>query len=223
MSWGAGEAPTNAQARRMSDELLEKHFPHSPVIGAIHSNTDNVHASLYIGARQTDGKKLVLRQNYLRIDESWNRIYCRETGRDPQEHLAKKAETMAARRAGRPRPERFARHRALPIHPAAQSAADLVGAVQRMEALDRIIKSDPSSPPADAARTELRTFGNQGSTRAKRKQMGEAMIVLGEDPDLRARVRRLVGAELFARADEIVRALEQTMVGKGLRPSGWSR
>jgi hypothetical protein len=235
----------------MTGELLQEHFPLSPMIGAVHSNTDNVHASLYIGARQTNGRKLDLGRDYLRIDETWNRIYCEATGRDPKEHMAKKAESaqfhalvrtihrearrqrrpvtwQLAEKMGealtkRPRPERFADYRAIPIHPDAQHAATLAREVLRMEALDRIIEADRASPAAEAARAELRTFGDQGSVRRRRQDLATIMVVMGESTDLLAQIRRLAGAEPFARAEELRRTREQTMVREGFHPGGRSR
>jgi hypothetical protein len=89
-------------------EWLEGAFPDVRAVAFVHQNTDHTHAHVWIDARRPDGKKLHLAPHeYRRLDEAWNRIYCREKGRDEREHLAKKEERRHAgsRNIGRGRGE----------------------------------------------------------------------------------------------------------------------
>ena len=103
------------RAREMTAEWLGDRFGGARAFAVVHRNTDHVHVHVWIDARGVDGKKLHFsRSEYRGLDASWNRIYSREMGRDEREHLDKKAETRAYRRAraqGRPaeRPERDAK------------------------------------------------------------------------------------------------------------------
>lgn len=91
---------TTDQARGMAAEWLAERFPEARAFAVVHRNTDHVHVHAWIDARGTDGKKLHFSNaDYRSLDESWNRVYSREMGRDEQEHLAKKAETREYRRA----------------------------------------------------------------------------------------------------------------------------
>lgn len=88
------------QAREMTNEWLEKCFPNARAATFFHRDTDNLHAHVWLDARQTDGRKIDLApRDYRQLDEEWNRIYCRELGRDEHEHLLKKEETRDYKRA----------------------------------------------------------------------------------------------------------------------------
>jgi hypothetical protein len=90
----------SATARAMVGEWLEEVFPRARAVGFVHSNTEHPHVHLWLDARGTDGKKLDISPRQFRsLDETWNRIYCRHTGRNEREHLDKKAETLAYKRA----------------------------------------------------------------------------------------------------------------------------
>lgn len=100
------------RAKGMVNEWLEKVAPNARAATFFHRDTDDFHGHIWIDARQIDGKKIDLApRNYKRLDEEWNKIYCRELGRDEREHLDKKAETREYKRAmaqgeERPPPER---------------------------------------------------------------------------------------------------------------------
>ena len=89
------EAPISiAQAKSLLAEWMNDAFPKTQAAAFIHTNTGHLHIHVWIAARQTDGKKINLTARAFRqLDEKWNRLYCRATGRDEQEHLAKKWET----------------------------------------------------------------------------------------------------------------------------------
>lgn len=106
---------TTDQAKAMTAEWLGDRFAGARAFAVVHRNTDHAHVHVWVDARGVDGKKLHFsRSEYRGLDTSWNRVYSREMGRDEREHLAKKAETRAWRRAqaeGRPaeRPARDAK------------------------------------------------------------------------------------------------------------------
>jgi hypothetical protein len=81
----------SAEVAALAREWLKTAFPNARAFGFVHQNTDNTHAHLWIDARETGGKKIQLKNSeFKRLDESWNRIYCRAMGRDEAEHLDKK-------------------------------------------------------------------------------------------------------------------------------------
>lgn len=82
------------KAKEMVNQWLEKEFAQAKAVAFIHRDTEHQHAHIWIDARKLDGKKIDLsKQQYRRLDESWNRIYSKEMGRDYQEHLQKKEQT----------------------------------------------------------------------------------------------------------------------------------
>ena len=81
----------SAEVAALAREWLKTAFPNARAFGFVHQNTDNTHAHLWIDARGKDGRKIQLKNGeFKRLDESWNRIYCRATGREEAEHLDKK-------------------------------------------------------------------------------------------------------------------------------------
>jgi hypothetical protein len=90
---------TNEQALGMVKEWLDREFPRSRAFAVVHRDTEQTHVHVWIDARQIDGKKIQLaRQQHRSLDTSWNHIYSREMGIDPNEHERKKEETRAAKR-----------------------------------------------------------------------------------------------------------------------------
>lgn len=82
------------KAKQMVNEWLEKEFSQAKSVAFIHRDTDHQHAHIWIDARKLDGKKIDLsKDKYRKLDESWNKIYSREMGRDYKEHLEKKEQT----------------------------------------------------------------------------------------------------------------------------------
>lgn len=106
---------TTDRAKAAAAEWLGDRFEGARAFAVVHRNTDHAHVHVWIDARGVDGKKLHFsRSEYRSLDVSWNRVYAREMGRDEREHLAKKEETRAYRKAraeGRPaeRPQRDAK------------------------------------------------------------------------------------------------------------------
>jgi hypothetical protein len=79
------------KASQMVKEWIQATFPTGQAMAFFHHNTEHLHAHIWIDARGTDGKKLHFSaRDFRRIDEGWNAVYCREMGRDEQEHLQKK-------------------------------------------------------------------------------------------------------------------------------------
>ena len=82
------------KAKEMVNQWLEKEFPQAKACAFIHRDTEHQHAHIWIDARKLDGKKIDLsKQQYRKLDESWNKIYSKEMGRDYKEHLEKKEQT----------------------------------------------------------------------------------------------------------------------------------
>jgi hypothetical protein len=88
------------QAKEMTNEWLEKCFPDTRAAAFFHNDTDHLHGHIWLDARQIDDRKIDLApRDYRQLDEEWNRIYCREMGKDEREHLDKKQETQDYKRA----------------------------------------------------------------------------------------------------------------------------
>ncbi len=110
---------TNQQIRDLTNNFLEQAFPKAIAFGAIHRDTDHPHVHLYLNSRQTDGRRIQLKNNEFKtIDEKWSKIYTDFAGDKSAhvEYLRKKEETklwkIAAAEAYRkgepipPKPER---------------------------------------------------------------------------------------------------------------------
>lgn len=99
LSWGRKEAAEVAD--KMATDFLEKNFPTARAIIAVHQDTDNTHAHIWIDARGSDEKKLRFKKNeYQTIDERWHQAFDREYGTNYFAELkAKKIETAAFKRA----------------------------------------------------------------------------------------------------------------------------
>ena len=81
------------RAAALVREWVRDAFPQARALAFVHQNTEHTHAHVWLDARKPDGRKLHLSApEYRRLDEAWNRIYCREMERDEREHLAKKYE-----------------------------------------------------------------------------------------------------------------------------------
>jgi hypothetical protein len=87
---------------------LSRHFLRAIAFGAIHRDTDHPHVHLYLNSRQTDGRRIQLKNNEFKtIDEKWSKIYTDFAGDKSAhvEYLRKKEETkqwkMAAAEAYR--------------------------------------------------------------------------------------------------------------------------
>jgi hypothetical protein len=78
-------------ALEMVREWLGEALPSARCTGFFHQNTEHLHTHIWIQSRGIDGKKLHFSaRDYRTLDEKWNRIYCREMGRDEKQHLDKK-------------------------------------------------------------------------------------------------------------------------------------
>ena len=88
------------KARAMVREWLQAVFPNARSVAFFHYNTRHTHTHLWIDARQTNERKLDISPHASRqLGATWNRIYCREMGRDEREWLNKVEETRAYKQA----------------------------------------------------------------------------------------------------------------------------
>lgn len=99
LSWDRKES--SEVADRMAAEFVERNFPTAKAILAIHQDTDNTHAHIWIDARGTDGKKLHFKKNeFQMIDERWHKAFDEEYNTDYFVELkAKKTETADYKKA----------------------------------------------------------------------------------------------------------------------------
>lgn len=83
------------KAHSMGKEYLEKQFPNTRAIGAVHQDTNHTHIHFHIQSRDTNNKLLRFSPyQWKETDKEWNKIYSREFGREKeQQYLDKKAET----------------------------------------------------------------------------------------------------------------------------------
>jgi hypothetical protein len=104
------------KARELAAQFLKENFPEARAAVAIHRDTKNTHAHIWVEARQLDDRKIHLPKNTFRtLDDRWAKIYAREYGEKyEREHLEKKEETRNFKRAKaqgkeHARPERASR------------------------------------------------------------------------------------------------------------------
>ena len=87
---------TNRQIRDLTNNFLEQTFPKAIAFGAIHRDTDHPDVHLYLNSRQTNGRRIQLKNNEFKtIDEKWARIYTEFAGDKSAyiDYLKKKEET----------------------------------------------------------------------------------------------------------------------------------
>jgi hypothetical protein len=66
------------EALKNAKIFLENNFPNAKIIFSSHKNTENCHVHAWIDVRQTDGKKVHLKNNqFYKLGESWSK-YCDE-------------------------------------------------------------------------------------------------------------------------------------------------
>ncbi len=155
---------TNQQIRDLTNNFLDQAFPKAIAFGAIHRDTDHPHVHLYLNSRQTDGRRIQLKNNQFKtIDEKWSRIYTDFAGDKSAhvEYLRKKEETkqwkIAAAEAYRrgepipPKPERDNDRR--------ERFAEQRLSAQRSEANDRgaQLEPRPQAEPLSRAASEKET------------------------------------------------------------------
>jgi len=85
------------EARDMAGEWIDREFPDSRAVAAVHQDSDHTHVHVHLQARDIDGYKLQLDdEKYRELDSEWAEIYGREFGHErAEEHEAKKEETHA--------------------------------------------------------------------------------------------------------------------------------
>lgn len=79
LSWPGKE--DTEKAREITHKFLQKEFPNTRAIVAIHQDTSPTHAHVWIDARQIDEKKVQIKPTqYKRLDEKYTKFYDREYG-----------------------------------------------------------------------------------------------------------------------------------------------
>jgi hypothetical protein len=169
---------TNRQIRDLTNTFLEQAFPKAIAFGAIHRDTDHPHVHLYLNSRQTDGRRIQLKNNEFKtIDEKWSRIYTDFAGDKSAhvEYLRKKEETkqwkIAAAEAYRkgepipPKPERDNDRR--------ERLSEQRLSAQRSEANDRgaQLESRPQAEPLSRAASEKETSRLVARTEVAREHL----------------------------------------------------
>ena len=96
----------NQQIRDLTNNFLGQAFPKAIAFGAIHRDTDHPHVHLYLNSRQTDGRRIQLKNNEFKtIDEKWASIYAQFAGDKKKEETKQwKIEAAEAYRKGEPIP-----------------------------------------------------------------------------------------------------------------------
>lgn len=102
------------KAHSMGKEYLEKQFPNTRAIGAIHQDTNHTHIHFHIQSRDTNNKLLRFSPGqWKQTDREWNKIYSREFGKEKElEYLNKKMETREWKQSlirgeGKEKPQRI--------------------------------------------------------------------------------------------------------------------
>ncbi len=201
---------TNRQIRDLTNNFLEQAFPKAIAFGAIHRDTDHPHVHLYLNSRQTDGRRIQLKNNEFKtIDEKWSRIYTDFAGDKSAhvEYLRKKEETkqwkIAAAEAYRkgepipPKPERDNDRR--------ERLAEQRLAAQRSDARDRGKELEPSkqAEPVIRPASEKQTSRLLAKTEVSREQLAHLIRTDAPEPEIKSAARF---------AHEFAAALDKTLV-----------
>jgi MobA/VirD2-like, nuclease domain len=205
---------TNHQIRDLTNNLLEETFPKAIAFGAIHRDTDHPHVHLYLNSRQTDGRRIQLKNNEFKtIDEKWARIYTEFAGDKSAhvEYLRKKEETrqwkIAASEAYRkgekipPKPERDNDKR--------ERLAEQRLSAQRSEARDRGKQLDPRPPaePLSRPASEKETSRLRAKTEVAREHL--AHLIRTDAPKSEVKSVGRIAHELSAVLEKTVAAQKE--------------
>ena len=187
---------TNQQIRVLANNFLEQAFPNAIAFGAIHRDTDHPHVHLYLNSRQTDGRRIQLKNNEFKtIDEKWSRIYTDFAGDKSAhvEYLRKKKETkqwkISAAEAYRrgepipPKPERDNDRR--------EGLAEQRLAAQRSDARDRgkqIELPKPAEPVIRPA-SEKQTSRLLAKTEVAREQLAHLIRTDAPEAEIKSAAR----------------------------------
>jgi MobA/VirD2-like, nuclease domain len=202
---------TNQQMRDLTNNFLEQAFPKAIAFGAIHRDTDHPHVHLYLNSRQTDGRRIQLKNNEFKtIDEKWSKIYTNFAGDKSAhvEYLRKKEETKQwkitaaeAFRKGKPippKPERDNDRR--------ERLAEQRLSAQRSEARDqgKRLESRPPAEPVIRAGSEKETGRLLAKVQVAQEQLahlirteahqGEIRSIANNAYDLKATVDKTIAA-----------------------------
>ncbi len=201
---------TNRQIRDLTNNFLERAFPKAIAFGAIHRDTDHPHVHLYLNSRQTNGRRIQLKNNEFKtIDEKWSRIYTDFAGDKSAhiEYLRKKEETkqwkIAAAEAYRkgesipPKPERDNDRR--------ERLAEQRLAAQRSDARDRgkQIESPKQAEPVIRPASEKQTSRLLAKTEVAREQLAHLIRTDAPEPEIKTTARI---------AHDFAAALDKTLV-----------
>jgi hypothetical protein len=192
---------TNQQIRELANDFLGRVFPKAIGFGAIHRDTEHPHAHIYLHSRQTDGKRIQLKNaDYRSIDEKWAKIYSDFAGDRSLyiEHLRKKDKTrqwkIAAAEAYRkgepipPKPERDNDRR--------ERLAEQRLSAQRSEANDRgaQLESRPQAEPLSRPASEKETSRLLARTEVAREHL--AHLIRTDSPDAQIKSAARVAHDL---------------------------
>jgi MobA/VirD2-like, nuclease domain len=210
---------TNQQIRDLTNDFLEQAFPKAIAFGAIHRDTDHPHAHVYLNSRQTDGRRIQLKNNEFKtIDEKWSKIYTDFAGDESAhvEYLRKKEETkqwkIAAAEAYRkgepipPKPERDNDRR--------ERLAEQRLAAQRSDARDRgkQIESLKQAEPVIRPASEKQTSRLLAKAEVAREQL--AHLIRIDAPEL-----EIKSAARFAH--DFAAALDKTLATRKVMGREW--
>ncbi len=196
---------TNQQIRDLANNFLEQTFPKAIAFGAIHRDTEHPHVHLYLNSRQTDGRRIQLKNSEFKtIDEKWSKIYTDFAGDKSAhvEYLRKKEETrqwkIAAAEAYRrgepipPKPERDNDRR--------ERLAEQRTSAQRSDARDRgkQIEFPKPAQPVIRPASEKQTSRLLARTEVAREQLAHLIRTDAPEAEIKsaARIAHDFGAAL---------------------------
>ena len=205
---------TNQQIRDLTNNFLEQAFPKAIAFGAIHRDTDHPHVHLYLNSRQTDGRRIQLKNNEFKtIDEKWSKIYTNFAGDKSAhvEYLRKKEETKQwkitaaeAFRKGKPippKPERDNDRR--------ERLAEQRLSAQRSEARDqgKRLESRPPAEPVIRAGSEKETGRLLAKVEVAQERL--AHLIRTEAPQGQIRSIANIAYDLKATVDKTIAKRKQ--------------
>lgn len=169
---------TNQQIRNLANDFLGQVFPKAIGFGAIHRDTEHPHAHIYLHSRQSDGRRIQLKNtDYRSIDEKWAKIYSDFAGDRSLyiEHLRKKEETRQWKIAAA---EAYRKGEPIPLKPERDNdrrerLAEQRLSAQRSNARDRgkHLESRPTAEPVSRPASEKETSRLLAKTEVAQEQL----------------------------------------------------
>ncbi len=205
---------TNQQIKDLTNNLLDQAFPKAIAFGAIHRDTEHPHVHLYLNSRQTDGRRIQLKNNEFKtIDEKWAKIYSEFAG-DRSAYVAylrKKEETKQWKIAAA---EAYRKGEPIPLKPERdndrrEKLSEQRLSAERSGARDRgkQLASRPQAEPVSRAASEKETSRLLARTEVAREEL--AHLIRTDAPEAQIKSAARIAHDLSTALDKTIAARKE--------------